>query len=274
MVRLRSARLHHSIVSNKLASMISRRAFVVSAGSMPLARLGGARALSYFTPEEHAAVILDPTYIGALYARHRTRFRADLGSGFAAEIEQHFMFGFCGLVAFDLKPYGASVAVTMTDLLEAPALDCDNYAVLMWRLFDILCPDATTNIAAVGWHNGPIGNHAQMHCQKDADSNGKNGGYWLVDPTVGIMLCGWGFDGVARGMPVGKNSQYLKSFHAACGRTGSVTQWLHDAARGALVSGLYRPSQLLYYYVDLDRYIAPIADFADWMTPQGSSLAP
>lgn len=228
--------------------------------------------MPYFTSAEHAALIADPTTIAWLYNAHKARFKADLGTGFAAEIEEHFEFGFCGLVAFDLKPYGGSVAVQMADLLAAPALDCDNYAILMWRLFNILRPNPVTNIAAVGWHNGPIGNHAQMHCHKNGDANGANGGFWLVDPTVGIMLCGWGFDGVARGLPVGSNTQYLKSFHADCGRAGSVTQWLHDAVRNALINGRYRPSQLLYYYVDLDRFINPVPDKADWMTPQGSAL--
>lgn len=228
--------------------------------------------MSYFTSAEHAAIIADPTSISALYATHRNRFRSDLGSGFAAEIDVHIKFGFCGLVAFDLKPYGGSVAVEMADLLAAPALDCDNYAVLTWRLFKLLCPTPITNIAAVGWNNGPIGNHAQMHCHKNADAYGNNGGFWLVDPTVGIFLCGYGFDGVARGMQV--NSIYLRSFHALCGRTGSATQTLHDNVVDALLYGRYRPSQLLYYYVDLDRYIAPVPDYADWMTPQSSALAP
>lgn len=241
---------------------------------MPLARFGGASALSYFTPAEHADLMADPSFISVLYARHRARFKADLGPGFAVEIEEHFKFGFCGLVAFDLKPYGESNAVEMASILAAPSLDCDNYAILMWNLFDILCPEATTNVAAVGWNNGPIGNHAQMHCHKNADANGNGGGFWLVDPTVGIILCGWSFDSVASGLPVGSNTQYLKSFHAACGRAGSVTQWLHDRVRAALIGGLYRPSQLLYYYVDRDRFIAPVPDFSDWMTPQGSSLAP
>lgn len=230
--------------------------------------------MSYFTAAEHAALIANPATIGALYTAHKARFKADLGPGFAAEIEEHFQFGFCGLVAFDMKPYGESQDVSLADLLAAADLDCDNYAVLMWRLFNILVPSAPTNVAAVGWNNGPIGNHAQMHCHKNGDANGANGGYWLVDPTVGIMLCGWGFDGVARGVPVGVNTQYIKSFHAACGRSGAVTQWLHDAVWSALINGRYRPSQLLYYYVDLDRYVAPIPDFADWMTPQGSALIP
>lgn len=241
---------------------------------MPLARFGRANALSYLTPAEHADLMADPTFISTLYDRHRVRFKFDLGAGFAVEIEEHFKFGFCGLVAFDLKPYGASNAVEMADMLAAASLDCDNYAILMWRLFDILCPEATTKVSAVGWHNGPIGNHAQMHCHQNADANENGGGYWLVAPTVGIMLCGWDFDSVARGMPVGNKTRYLKSFHKACGRSGSATQWLHDAVRTALIGGLYRPSHLLYYYVDLDRYIAPVPDFGDWMTPQGSSLAP
>ena len=172
--------------------------------------------MAYFTQAEHAALITSPCSIAMLYATHRNRFIADLGSGFTAEIEQHLKFGFCGLVAFDLKPYGQSIKTTLADLLAEPVLDCDNYAMLMWRLFKFLCPEATTNVAVVGWNNGPIGNHAQMHCQKNADSYGMGGGYWMVDPTFGILLCAYNFDGIASGAKV--NPVYLKSFHAACGR--------------------------------------------------------
>jgi hypothetical protein len=228
--------------------------------------------MGYFTPTERAALVANPATISALYAANRARFIADLGAGFSAEIEEHYKFGFCGLVAFDLKPYGGSVAVTLPDLLAAPALDCDNYAILMWRLFKILAPSASTNVAAVGWNNGPFGNHAQMHCHKNADANGNGGGYWLVDPTIGVMLCGHGFDWVASGKR--SSMAYCKSFHAACGRQGSATQQLHDNVMAALAGGLYRPSHLLYYYVDLDRFISPVPDYADWMTPQASALVP
>lgn len=228
--------------------------------------------MSYFTTAEHSALIANPSSIATLYGTHSARFKSDLGGGFAAEIEQHFQFGFCGLVAFDLKQYGQSTAVTMPDLLAATALDCDNYAILMWRLFLLLCPNATTNVSAVGWNNGPIGNHAQMHCHKNSDAQGNGGGSWLVDPTVGIMMCGHDFDWIAGGKPLVSLS-YMKSFHSAGGRYGSVTQPLHDQVFNALRYGQYRPSQLLYYYVDLSRYINPVPDYADWMTPQGSALA-
>lgn len=228
--------------------------------------------MSYFSQAEHASLCNDPNYIVTLYARHRARFVADLGPGFSVEIEQHLKFGFCGLVAFDLKPYGVSQAITMADLLSASALDCDNYAILMWRLFMILEPNATTNVAAVGWNGGPIGNHAQMHCHLGADANGAGGGYWMVDPTVGVMLCGYDFDGIARGKPV--NPIYIRSFHKLCGRDASETRSFHDVVVSALLSGSYRPSHLLYYYVDIERYTAPVPDYDDWMTPQASALTP
>jgi len=227
--------------------------------------------MSYFTATQHNAIVSDPSYVSTLYAAERNRFLSDLGSGFAAEIEEHYKLGFCALLAFDLKPYGGSVAVTMADLLAAAALDCDNYAILTWRLFKILNPTVTTNIAAVGWNGGPIGNHAQLIAQKAADQNGNGGGYWIIDPTVGVMTCGHDFDYVAGGKPL-VSAVYLKDFYAACGRVGTVTDWLHTNVKSALIGGGYRPSQLLYYYVDLDRYVSPVP-IADWPTPQSSALA-
>jgi hypothetical protein len=251
--------------------MTTRRAFLLGLGLMPFAAATKAQGMSYFSAAEHAAVINNPGSITSLYATHRSRFIADLGSGFAAEIEQHIKFGFAGLVAFDLKPYGQSTKVTLPDLLAAPALDCDNYAILHWHLFDLLEPAQTTNVFVVGWHNGPIGNHAQMHCHKNPDANGNNGGYWMVDPTVGIMLCGYGYNGIAKGIPV--NPIYLKSFYALCGRVGAVTDLLHSNVNMALLNGLYAPDQSLYYCVNRAKYIAP-APPEDWMTPQSSALIP
>jgi hypothetical protein len=253
--------------------MLSRRAVLAAIGAVPfLPMRAAAGPMSYLSDSEHAALIADPTAIQTLYPLKRQRFLADLGPGFSAEIEEHLKFAFCGLVAFDLKPYGASKAITMEELRSAPALDCDNYAILHWRLFELLVPDSTTNVAALGWNGGPIGNHAQMIAHKPADANGSGGGAMFVDPTTGIILCGHDFDWIASGRKV--NQYYLKDFYASCGRVGTITDSLHGQVLEALARGLYRPSQLLYYYVDLDRYIAPVPNFADWMTPQASALSP
>jgi hypothetical protein len=252
--------------------MHTRRLFLQMASALSIPTVAGGGVMSYFTPAQHAAILADPSYISTLYAAERGRFLSDLGTGFAGEIEEHYKLGFCGLLAFDLKPYGGSVAVGLAELLSAPALDCDNYVILTWRLFNILNPVVTTNIAAVGWNGGPFGNHAQLIAQKPAGQGGLGGGYWLIDPTVGIFTCGHDFDYIAGGNPM-VSSLYLKDFYASCGRYGTVTDWLHIGVKNALLGGLYRPSHLLYYYVDLERYVDPVP-IADWPTPQSSAMSP
>lgn len=252
--------------------MFNRRQFLATGvafafqGGFPAA----AGPTSYFSSNEHQALIADASYIHELYLNNRSRYLRDLGPGFALEIEEHLKFGFCGLVAFDLKPYGPSIDASLDDLLAADVLDCDNYSILTWRLFNKLVPQPTTQVAAVGWNGGAVGNHAQMFCNKAAGSNGNGGGKWVVDATVGVLVCGFGFDEVASGVPV--TDPYFASFHSLCGRSGGVTEDYHSMVVKALRNGAYRPSDLLYYYVDLERYIAPVPDFRDWMTPQGPNL--
>ncbi len=222
--------------------------------------------MPYLSASDHAALIASPSSIASLWTAHQARFRTDLGSGFAAEIDEHLKLAFCAMVAHDLKPYGACTVIDLPGMLASTVLDCDNYAALTWHLFKLLVPSPVTTIAIVGWDGGPIGNHAQIFCEKAADANGNGGGYWMIDPTVAVFQCGYNFDGIASGKPC--LSAYRKSLYQ---RPGSATDQLHSNVVNALANGAYRPSHLLYYFDDLTAFSYP-PPANTWPTPQATLL--
>jgi hypothetical protein len=216
--------------------------------------------VSYFTTAEHDALIADPNYIITLYSNNRTRFTASLGPRFAAEIEEHIRLAFCGVVAYDLKPYGASTPSTLEGLLSANVLQCSGYAILTYRLFLLLVPAPTTTVAFVGWNGGTVANHCQIFARKAPDATGSNGGDLLVDATIGLVLCGHSFDWIASS---GKcNMLYAKNFNW---RTDIST--FNTAVVAALTNGTYKPSTLLYWFTDFEKFIAPPPQ-SNWATPQ------
>ncbi|HEY7383035.1 MAG TPA: hypothetical protein VH743_05130 [Beijerinckiaceae bacterium] len=243
---------------------MTRRGVIASLVAMQsapaLARLSDPMPrMSYFPADAHAALRSNPAAIISIYNAHRDRFVADLGAGFAKEVEDHVKLGFCGLVAYDLTPYGphgGNAAVPVPSLYNVASMDCDNYAAVTWRLFNILCPASSVSVAAVGWDGGPIGNHAQIF------SSHPSGTAWLVDPTIGVVQCEYDFDWIASGRPTPEG--HRKDFYW---RAGDAVQWLHDRVIEALDKGEYRPSQLLYYATTIDKFL-DAAPMGKWMTPR------
>lgn len=243
---------------------VDRRLFLKIAACAPTAlavRGYAADKMSYLTSSQHASLTADPSYISTIYAAERSRFLSDLGSSFAAEIEENIKFGFCGLVSYDHAPYGACTTIDLDAMLNSAVLDCDNYVALTWKLFLILVPSPTITISVVGVDHGPVGNHAFLSTFKQADANGNGGGYWIVDPTIGAMNCGHGIDAIMSGKPV--NMAYAKSF-----------LWRDDPniiafsanCLDAWQSGKHRPSNILYWTKNISKFLTPAVETA-WMTP-------
>lgn len=220
----------------------------------------------FFTTVQLNTIVANPANIVSLWASDGARFKAALGSSFSAEIDEHFKLAFCGLIAHELKPYGNSVAVTLNALLAETQLDCDNYAALTIRLFNILVPSPTTTWAIVGWNGGHIGNHAQIICRKAPDAQGNGGGDWLIDPTIAFFLCGHSYDWFVSGKPC--FMMYAKSLRWR----SDVCNALNTNVINALTLGKYRPSDALYYFTDIEKFCAAPPP-ADWPTPQARFIS-
>lgn len=152
----------------------------------------------------------------------------------------------------------------MADLLAASTLQCSDYAILTYRFFLLLVPAPTTTIGFAGWNGGAVGNHCQIFAHKAPDVSGNNGGDWLVDPTIGLLLCGHDFSWIAGGHAC--NMLYAKDF---CWRTDIAS--FNSEVIGALTSGTFKPSSLLYWTTNFNEFVAP-APSSNWMTPQSAFI--
>jgi hypothetical protein len=167
---------------------------------------------------------------------------------------------FACLVAYRLAPYGGSSALTIEDILQASQLDCDNYAAATVNLFNVLNEyDEASSLYIVGWHGGAVGNHAQIfYFNPETDTR------LLLDPTVALVA--WtDFDGVAAGVPVPPS--YIVSF-----RTRNELEDFNTRVLDALVQGAYFPSDILYFYEDLEQMLGSNEGNARFITPGGIQL--
>jgi hypothetical protein len=227
---------------------------------MPSCAQSGPGQLTFFSKSQLDSVRRKPEDIVPLYAALKVPFRNKLGGFFDAEFEEHIEAAFCGVMAYEMAPYGASAAKELNDLFAEKQLDCDNYCALAWALFEVLRPSPTTSLAVVGWDGGAIGNHAQIFVQHPSL------GYGLIDPTFGFYQCGVNFDAIASGKPAAPD--FRKSFYLPA----PATDAMYATVIKALDEGLYKPSDLLYYTKYRDKLVKmPAAPY--WMTPRAERKA-
>lgn len=217
--------------------------------------------MPYLSSMTHSALLATPEIITSLYNSTRAAFVSDLGPGFSGQAEDHLRLAFCSVVAFDLKAYGPSTALSLRDLLAAPQLDCDNYCALAWRLFKLMRPLSETRIAAVGWHGGAVGNHAQLQ----ASTSGSPDLY--LDPTIGLVVHGCSLNALCRRHLFA--SQYLKSFYGFNPRLEIFS--LEATVQTAIATGQYQASDLLYFAPGIDNF-TNLPGSAVWATPQSWNI--
>lgn len=195
--------------------------------------------MSYLAQSTLSAIQSDPNQIVNVYGNTRAQFLKDLGPNFAFLSDDHIKFLFCGVVAYDLKPYGGGTATDFAGILASPTLQCQQYALLTVYLFRVLCPNPPANgfqIVNVGWNGGAVGNHAQLFIEGTSNI--------LVDPTYGLAAAGVGYNWITSGKPV--PGSYIADFRGYKGSTPVASS--AQAVRDALVNGSYKPSDALYYY--------------------------
>lgn len=191
-----------------------------------------------------------PSAMGGLWSSVRETFKRDIGPAFSGKHDDILAAGFCAITAYDLKPYGASTALELDELLAADAIDCDNYCILAWHLFKQCKPASVVTMKMVGWNGGAVGNHAQLIAEIPGVSA------WLLDPTIGLIVGGATFDNICKGVPLTYMTQPAGTRDINYSRT----------IKSALSLGLYKPSDLMYYFKP-ETYIQR-PPRAHWGTPQ------
>jgi len=226
-------------------------AFLV-AGSFALGGCGGSPAdvhlvrpaaastafetLTCLTEPIASAVRVEPdTGVATAWHACQAEFRAKVSALGLTPVQEKLAFA--SILAYALAPYGSSVATSLNDLLADDALDCDNYALLTGYLARILGVDAPLRF--VGFHGGAVGNHAQVFVENEL----------LLDPTIGL-IARIGFDEALQGKPVAEAAILVFRQRSDAHMDGFAAM-----VRGALATGAYRPSDLLYFYPSFDQYL-------------------
>lgn len=200
--------------------------------------------MAWLSAASHSAVMSNITSIENIYQSVKGGMQSSFGSAFSAQPDDHWRFAFCNILAWDLKPYIGSNATRLKELMQEDGLDCDNYVRLAWHFFNIMRPSSTSEVAAVGWEGGTMGNHAQMQISTSGHPS------MYCDPTIGLVVNAFNFDHLCKGTPVtAANMHSLNHFNP---RTETVS--LNTNVQSAFSSGSIRASQLLYVYTDLKRY--------------------
>ncbi|WP_210497165.1 calcium-binding protein [Microvirga antarctica] len=198
--------------------------------------------MTFFSKAALNQLAANPDSMAAFYTTSRAAFKKALGSAFSGQPEDHIKLAFCALVAYELKPYGSSVASTLPALLAEPGLDCDNYALLSWYLYKKMASSGA-DIALVGWDGGAVGNHAQLLIS----TPGKQA--MLVDPTVGLFSIVGSYNALVAGEPVATTDRV--SFYSR-----DDIDWFNGKVVKAVTDGLYEPGDFLYYYTSPDELLS------------------
>ena len=178
---------------------------------------------------------------------------------FSTLSEEELFVVYCSIVAYSLAPYGASVAKELADLLQESVLDCDNYCLLTRYLFiEGINKNGMPDVPFyfVGWDCGAVGNHAEIFVNINNRS-------LLLDPTIGIVALS-DFNSVASGRYLALSSILDLSTR------NELSDYRSDIIN-SLSEGLYKPSDLLYFFADLETYKNPATGSAFWPTP-GATL--
>jgi hypothetical protein len=196
-----------------------------------------------------------PEKFGHAYSLVAAQIRVDLGGEYAAMSDDGFIAVFASQVAYDMKPYAGSTATTLKDLLAADGLDCDNYARLAHQLFRLARPVSSLRWYMVGWDYGAVGNHAQVFVYG-------TGCPLMLDPTIGAVGKS-AYTNVAKSIPI-PALRFLPNSRPV---DSSISDF-KAAVTNALLSGLYQPHDLLYFFdMDKPKLEQEIVNRAKWPTP-------
>ena len=215
---------------------------------------GREQRVAALTPDMVERVRIDPKAARDAYIACRADLMAVLGPAFTHLTDAESRLAFCAVLAHAMAPYGDSTAVDLPTMLAASRLNCGNYPFLMIRLAEIVCDGQGPVVSLIGWDGGAIGNHAMGY---RADPSADR--CLFLDPTVGLIARGT-FDEVASGRP-------LAAARVVCYGDRIEERPYREMVARAFVRGQFRPSDLLFYFEDIDHQFGRYGDPWAWPTP-------
>ena len=174
---------------------------------------------------------------------------------------------FTTIVANRLAPYGDTPHFSkIEDLLNAHTLDCSGYTLLV-GYFATLREEslADIDIHFVGWQSSAIANHAQIFIYDH-----QSGITLLLDPTIALIAVTT-FDQVASGIPINPNNIADFSIRKTPFSIDTQNQRItfSKVVINVLTRGQIKPSDLLYYYENLQHYLGTSIYKDNFITPGG-----
>jgi hypothetical protein len=150
-------------------------------------------------------------------------------------------FVVAAFLSHSMAGYGRSTTDDLMELLAEDQLDCDNYMFLAGHIFELLAgSEYTEQLTYIGFNHGAVGNHAQLLYESSTRSI-------IVDATVGFVAF-TSYDNLIHGVPLSDDN--IASFYNYWDDPNQPNG-LHRyfwRVRTALIKGLYRPQDFLYYY--------------------------
>ncbi|MGE5329800.1 MAG: hypothetical protein ACM3KR_09870 [Deltaproteobacteria bacterium] len=205
----------------------------------------------------------NPEKINKVFFSVKQELKSTLGSSFSNLTDDELRIIFAGIISYQLAPYGSSKNLEFNKILVEKKLSCDKYAIAVGyfsRIFNI----KNNSIRFVGWHGGIIGNHAQLFVE-----NNKTSTSIMIDPTIAVIALA-SFDEIASGEPI--PAEKIVDFS-----TRTELNSFEGKVIEALLKGDYKPSDMLYYFEDLEHFLkGSITSDKDWppnwMTPGAMKL--
>jgi FtsZ-binding cell division protein ZapB len=174
---------------------------------------------------------------------------------------------FVTIVAYQLAPYGDTPHFSkIEDLLDAYTLDCSGYTLLVGYMATLRKENLVDiDMHFVGWQSSAIGNHVQIFF-----NDHQSGINLLLDPTIALIAVTT-FDQVASGKPI--DSYNMADFSSRATPYSRVNQEIvitySQVVINALIRGEIKPSDLLYYYENLQHYLGTSIYKDNFITPGG-----
>lgn len=207
--------------------------------------------MGYLSQSTLDLIASDPSKSEYYYGVCKSNFISTLGAGYSSVPDNLLRLMWCGMVANHLKPYGPCSVHDLDGLLASDVLDCDNYAALAIRLYEIMTCNNDASYALLGFKGGAVGNHAQLIAWDGTYSV-------VIDPTVCVFALS-DYDDLISGVP-------------ASGVVDINWQWsaldtFEMTVKGALSGGLYKPSDCMYWFRTIEQLTG--IHYSVWVTPQG-----
>jgi hypothetical protein len=157
------------------------------------------------------------------------------------------------IVSHNFAPYGGSAALNYNEIVKEKALDCSNYAALLGHLVN---PKITDEIRFIGFEGGVVGNHTQVFYDEENKE-------MVLDPTTSSIA----FVDYDSLFEVSHSPRKVFVFN----RQNNVQlEKLYKNVDNALSLSLFKPSDILYYYFNLNHFIGKFS--YSYKTPGGYKL--